>query len=344
MEENSGKTYVVILNYNGWEDTVECLDSVLLSQHIPYRIVVVDNNSANLSVENILDWAKKSVETVLVVGPDPDNNELYVRSNVAGHGRISGLDQASATGNERHFAHPLVIIQTRKNGGFAYGNNIGINFALQQADCEYIWLLNNDTVILPNTLYELVSYFTRTRQKEKLGILGCIQRFYSDPTTVQAVAGAFDKWKARIWNVGAGSRFLGSNTEIPRCDYVYGASMMLSRECITEVGVLNEEYFMYFEEIDYAVRAKKKGYSWSVCRDASILHKYRASASREGEEFKEYYLRRNIIKFYKLYYPRLVIIPLTKLLLIILRNLFRGRRFEALYVRIIKESLHEYLN
>ena len=344
MEENNGKTYVVILNYNGWEDTVECLESVLRSQHISYRIVVVDNNSVDSSVENILEWAKKSVEAAVVVGLDPDNNELYVRSNVAGHGGVADVDQASATGNEGHLALPLVIIQARKNGGFAYGNNIGINFALHQADCEYIWLLNNDTVIFPNTLSILVSYFTQIRQKEKLGILGCIQRYYSDPSTVQAVAGAFDKWKARVWNVGEGSRFLGADTEIPRCDYVYGASMMFSRECVAEVGFLNEEYFMYFEEIDYAVRAKIKGYGWAVCRDASILHKYRASVSREGEEFKEYYLRRNIFKFYKLYYPRLVIIPLTKLLLIILRNLFRGRRFEALYVRIIKESLHEYVN
>ena len=344
MEENNSKTYVVILNYNGWEDTVECLESVLRSQDTSYRIVVVDNNSVDSSAENILKWAKNSQESAVVVGIDPDNNKLYVRSNVAGHGGVAVVDQASATGDEGNLVHHLVIIQSRINGGFAYGNNMGINFALQQADCEYIWLLNNDTVILPNTLSELVSYFKRTRQKEKLGILGCIQRFYCDPTTVQAVAGAFDKCKARVWNVGEGSRFLGADTEISRCDYVYGASMMLSRECVAEVGLLNEDYFMYFEEIDYTMRAKMKGYGWSVCRDASILHKYRASVSREGEEFKEYYLRRNIFKFYKLYYPRLVIIPLTKLLLIILRNLFRGRKFEALYVRIIKESLHEYAN
>ena len=341
MEANGGKTYVVILNYNGWEDTVECLKSVLRSQHVSYRIVVVDNNSVDSSTENILQWAKKRVEEIVVLGIDPDNNDLHVRSNVAGHSRVADVDQTSATGTEGHFAHTMVIIQTRNNGGFAYGNNIGINFALHQADCEYIWLLNNDTVILPNTLYELVRHFTLARQKEKLGILGCIQRFYNDPSTVQAVAGAFDKWTARVWNVGAGSQFLGAETEISRCDYVYGASMLLSRECVVAVGLLNEDYFMYYEELDYAMRAKKKGYSWTVCRGTSILHKYRASVSRENNEFTEYYLRRNLLKFYKLYYPRLIIIPLTKLLLIILRNRFHDRRFEALYFRIIKESMRK---
>jgi len=155
------KVYIIILNYNGWKDTIECLESVLKNDYKNYQIIVVDNNSPNNSMDYIINWADGKQEVVYDENsqlkylsqpfePKPLDYVFYTKEEA-----LSGGDREK----EVKLNNPIIFIQAGENGGFAAGNNIGIKYALAKDDFEYVWLLNNDTVIKTNSLSNMVSRF-----------------------------------------------------------------------------------------------------------------------------------------------------------------------------------------
>ena len=108
---------IIILNWNGWQDTIECLESIFQISYPNYQIIVVDNGSTDGSAAKIRDWAE-------------------------GKGIIEN--------------NKLVLIEQRENLGFARGNNVGIRYALDRRVADYILILNNDTVVAPDFLTHLV--------------------------------------------------------------------------------------------------------------------------------------------------------------------------------------------
>ncbi|MFP3942394.1 MAG: glycosyltransferase family 2 protein, partial [Alphaproteobacteria bacterium] len=129
---------VVLVNWNGWRDTVECLESLLRSDYPNFQAVVCDNGSTDGSVEKLASWARGEA-----VWPGPLSPELAplstpplpkpVRLEVVSPGEDPG---------ERARATDVVVIDTRENLGFAGGNNAGIRFALAQPEVRFVWLLN----------------------------------------------------------------------------------------------------------------------------------------------------------------------------------------------------------
>src|SRR5271170_2058279 len=145
--------YVILLNWNGWRDTIECLESVFRLDHQRITVILCDNASSDKSMEKIEDWASGRIAAScssadlarLVLPPIPKPISCdYVRTSRAG--------TASPSPDVR-----LVLIQTGANLGFAGGNNVGIRYALSRDDCDYVWLLNNDTVVEPNSLSAMLS-------------------------------------------------------------------------------------------------------------------------------------------------------------------------------------------
>ncbi len=312
MSSHTTNIYIVILNYNGWQDTVECLESVLRSSYRRFSIVVVDNCSTDESLDRIRSCLR---------------------------GRDDVRQEFPSGDKENDHSIGVEVIKAPYNGGYAYGNNLGIQFALSRADCSHAWLLNNDTLVDPESLGGLMAEFDRLARSQKLGLLGCVQRYHSDPGVIQAVAGGFNKWKSRFWNIGAGDAYSEGGLVVPDFAYVYGASMLISRQCLEEVGQLNEDYFMYFEEIDFAERAKKAAYALGVAPAVSILHKYRSTVSKQSTGFQEYYMRRNTIGFYRVHYPLLVIIPLLKILALAMKYTFSDLELTRIYLRAVGDSL-----
>ncbi len=152
------KIYIIILNYNGWKDTIECLESVLKNDYENYQIIVVDNDSPNNSMEYIINWAKGKQEVIYDENSQlkhlsqpfeskPLEYVLYTKEEA-----LNGGDKEK----ESKLNNPIIFIQSGENGGFAAGNNIGIKYALTKDDFEYVWLLNNDTVVDEYALYNLV--------------------------------------------------------------------------------------------------------------------------------------------------------------------------------------------
>ena len=260
--------YIILVNWNGWRDTIECLESVFRLSSPAFRVIVCDNDSEDGSLERIADWAGGRLEAGcsnpdlrhLSSPPCPKPIPLL---------QITPSDlPVSATRNEK-----LVLISTGANLGFAGGNNVGMRFALAAGDVEYVWLLNNDTVVDPAALTALIGTMV---QEPRAGICGSTLLYYDRPGVVQAMGGSvYNLWTARGGHIGLGTRWHGSPSHESaegRMNYVVGASMLVRRQFLVEIGFMNESYFLYFEEIDWALRARGR-FSLAYAPQSIVYHK-----------------------------------------------------------------------
>lgn len=329
------KVYIVILNYNGWKDTIECLESVLKSDYVNYQIIVVDNDSPNDSMKYIINWAEGKQEVIY-----PDKSQLKYLSQPHEDKPLAYRVYNETEIYLNDFKEKVVVdnngiifIQSNKNKGFASGNNIGINYALSKDDFEYIWLLNNDTVIKKNTLSNLVKSFEQKSKTQRLAILGAVQYYYHDPRKIQAVAGGFNKWLGKFWNY---DQLKISQNDIA---YIYGASMLIRKNVFKEVGLLNEEYFMYYEEIDLAEKIKVHDYSMDVDMSIAIFHKHGGTTSTLDSDFRIYFLEKNKIVFYKKYYKFLVGIPILNVFRNMLKVSIKEKKVKWIYLKALQDGL-----
>ena len=303
------KVYIIILNYNGWADTIECLESILRNDYPNYQVIVVDNNSPNNSMEYIKAWAEGKLD--VCVNPDHPLKKLsfppvakpipyifYTRDEAENGGDLEKeemLKEKIPAGTT--IKYPLVFIQTGDNLGFAGGNNVGIRYALAKDDFEYTWLLNNDTVIEKDSLSSLVSYAA----KNDLGISGSVLMYYHDPNKVQAYGGTTNKF------LGIVKHIKNINDIEKKLDHIVGASFLINKKVIKKIGLLPEEYFLYLEETDYCFNARNYGFKLGIAIDSNVYHKEGASIGSSSKdnnnksEFADLLFIKNRIKFHKKY-------------------------------------------
>lgn len=219
----------------------------------------------------------------------------------AGFVRLTA-DEAVAVGvADRLRSATIVLLDNGANLGFAGGNNPGIRLALEDADCTHVWVLNNDTVVRPDALRQALA---RMRADPRVGLCGSTLLYFDDPGVVQALGGArYSRWTGRSRHVGA---FLPAQ-EVPAdgraveasLSYVVGAAMLVSRDFVEHVGLMQDDYFLYFEEIDWATRGVghfRLGYA----PGSVVLHKEGASigtAAGGGSPLSLYFLYRNRLRF-----------------------------------------------
>lgn len=269
---------VLILNWNGWRDTIECLESIQQSVGVSFRIVVCDNDSLDHSLDKIVVWA--------TAGGKP-----FVR-----YDRV----QAESGGQAEESA-PLVLIQTGANLGFAGGNNVGLRYCLAHGGFDYVWVLNNDTVVAPDALAQLVA---RMQRDPAIGMCGSKLIFYHQPGQVQAYGGsAFDARRGVVVPIGQFSP-VDASCDVAAVEaqtaYVVGASMLVSTPFLQSVGLMCEDYFLYFEEIDWAFRARGK-FTLAYADASVVWHKeggsIGSSSIKEPSATSTKYLYRNRVIF-----------------------------------------------
>ena len=185
--------YVLVLNWNCWADTVECLESVFRSDYPNYRVIVCDNGSADGSLEHIAAWAEgRGDVAVTPAHPRPALVSPPVPKPVPF--RCFDRAAAEAGGSGSAVQTPLVLIDNGQNLGYAGGNNVGLRYALARDDFSYVWLLNPDTVVAPEALSRMVS---EMEAAAAAGLCGSTVLFYDEPDRVQALGGAaYYKWFA----------------------------------------------------------------------------------------------------------------------------------------------------
>jgi len=330
------KVSIIILNWNGWQDTIECLESVLRNNYTNYQVIVIDNNSSDCSMDYIKAWA----EGELNVRINPDNSlrdlsyppvrkpipYVYYSKEEAEKGgnpeKEKELEKTIRNNNTVTMQSPLIFIQTGSNLGFAGGNNVGIRYALKQ-DCDYILTLNNDTIMAKDALDVMVGFMDETPSAGACGARlfypdGSPQQSYGNfPTIRRMFVHLFPLYKLfpRKWfrNFKRLSVTPGENIREPiKVDYPSGACLMVRREVIDAVGFMDERFFAYCDETDWCYRMMKAGWERYYFPKAEILHYC-------GASFKNMPLERRILslkskfKFFKKHYSAFKVVFMCSL-------------------------------
>jgi GT2 family glycosyltransferase len=312
------RVYVVIVNWNGWTDTVECLESVFRSDYPDYRVLVCDNASSDGSLERIRAWADGRLEA-----PPPRASSLRHLSTPPVPKPLRYV--VGSTEGSIHAAVPLALIPTGSNLGFAGGNNVALRLALARDDFEYAWLLNNDTVVEPDALRELVS---RMGAKPEAGMCGSTLRFYEPPHEVQAYGGAtYNRWFAIPHNINRLREGDDTARIESRLAYVMGASILVSKPFLREIGLMSEDYFLFFEELDWATRARGR-YWLAYAPESRVYHKSGRSTGLSGSNYSktgDFYMNRSQLVYARRHTPWLIPFILLRHLLVLGNSLVRWR-------------------
>ena len=301
---------VVLVNWNGHRDTIECLESLLRQEIGDIVVLVVDNGSSDGSIAALTAWAA-APEPPQPLGPPwrnlPDRRlRPPVLITLPPHGDIA----ACAPGT-------IAVVPTGANLGFAGANNVGMAMARRDPRIGHIWLLNNDTVVAPDALTRLR---TAASARPKVAIWGSCLMYYDRPDIVQGVAGFFKPWLARGGHLGIGQTraTLPAVAQIEAAmAYVLGAAMFLPIATYDAAGPMSESYFLYYEEPDWAARLPEPRHQ-SVALDAVVYHKeggsIGSSSRTRPSDTSLYYLNRNLIRFMWRWHPAWAVLSYARIL------------------------------
>jgi GT2 family glycosyltransferase len=238
---------VIVVNWNGWRDTIECIQSLKNLDYSNFRIIVVDNCSNNESVREI------------------------------------------------SCQHPEVtLIRAPRNLGFAGGNNLGILHALE-SDPKYLWLLNNDTVVVPHALRALVELADGHPGHH---FYGSWITFYSRPDRVWFGGGVYRPLTGYISVAHFGDRVAdcpspGASYET---DWITGCSLLVRAASIREIGLMDDSFFLYREEVEWQLRRAPRHPRAMMLGEGLVRHKVGASTGTTRSYLGRLFMSRNFIK------------------------------------------------
>lgn len=261
---------VIMINFNSYEYTLDCIWSFKSSLYKNFEIIVIDNAS---------------------------------------------LEDSSKEFQKLTFPYPVKWIRTEKNLGFAGANNVGI----ENATGEFLFFINNDTEITPSLLTQLIEIM---QTDPSIGLLSPKILFFG--TNIIQYAG-YSPLSAFMKNhaIRYGTEDSAHLTGIVQTHYAHGAAMITTRSVVEQCGKMPEQYFLYYEELDWSETIKSHGYNIFVHLDAIIYHKESQSIGK-ASPLKLYYNTRNrvlfarrnfsLLKAISFYFYSVIIFPIKSLL------------------------------
>ncbi len=320
--KGAAKVYIVVLNWNGWEDTLACLESILRSDYPTFRVIVCDNASTDGSPERIKAWAAGKLESLSApAGIERRYSPIAKPIACLEITRVEAQTAAHSLPDVQ-----LTLLHTGGNLGYAGGNNMGLRYALARGDADYCWVLNNDLVIAPDALSRVVE---RMAEQPEAGLCGSVLLDYHAPDRIQALGGAiYNPWLGTHRAIGAGTSAGGKidrEAVERRMSYVIGAAMFVSRRWLDEIGLLCEDYFLYFEEIDWAIRSRGR-FALAFAPRSRVYHKGGASTGRPSQSpAADYLALRNRLRFTRNRIPWALPTVWLGFLLVLANRLRRGQ-------------------
>ena len=304
---NNPKVSIVVLNWNGWEDTIECLESLYQITYPNYEVIVVDNDSKDDSIEKIKDYAKGKIKVESKFFKYNTNNKpIKVFEYTEEEAKTVGSRTEKI--NSLPSNKKIILIKNKKNYGYTGGNNIGIRYCLINSKTDYFLILNNDTVVASDVLSEMINV---AESDSTIGIAGPKTFFYDDPQRFQSVGIDINLTWGKHKHIGTHEIDHGQFDQINKeRDAVQGSCFLVRKEVIEKIGILDEDYFCYWDEIDYCFRVSKAGYRIVYTTKAKIWHKsfvrikpwYKALRKRDQGDIAlhaVYFSARNNLKFMK---------------------------------------------
>ena len=233
------KVGIVISNYNGWQDTVQCLASLQKQTCQDFEIILLDDASTNDSVQQL----------------------------------------------QQRLPANTVFLPQQANSGFAAVNNVGMRRALADG-CDWVLLLNNDTVAAPDFLETLL-------RQTPAGAVSCPKMLFLDPPDeIWFAGGELDRTTGKVRHLGGHEKDGPAFAEKKQVSFITFCCVLLPRQVIEQVGFLDETLFMYCEDVDYCIRLADAGVPLWFLPDARIWHKAGGSA---GGMLSVYYITRNTL-------------------------------------------------
>lgn len=280
---------IIIVNYNGETDTLECLESLeslKVQSEISFQTFLVDNGSKNpLRQADIQKY----------------NIEYY----------------------------PL-----NENFGFAGGNNYALKSAIKTG-YDYYALINNDTIIDADSVIKIVKELDK---RPDIGIGGIVNYYYSNPNKIWQAGAKLNKFFFRFKSIRSVDN-QSSTFEI--VDYVPGSSFFIRNDLISKIGMLDEDYFAYYEESDYCMRCQKAGFKVAYLPTSRILHKVGKSST---SVIRQYLRDRNHLHFCSLYGNKyqMLMVYLQIVVIAVINFIKKGCNFG--FLKYLKYSIIDFKN
>jgi GT2 family glycosyltransferase len=321
--DNDPFVAIILVNWNNWEDCVECIDTLLAQNYRKCRIFIVDNASQDESLKNIADWCHTPIPRA--TWRRHDGVERWTSRVPLQTISCSNFGASDCSPSAQIDAICVTLIESNTNLGFAGGCNLGIQAALA-ATFEFVWLLNTDTVVHRDALGALIA---RARRDPGIGMVGSTIRYYDDPQTIQAMGGGrLDPARAAARHIGEGLSLehLPKSGECVEHDlsFVFGASMLVSRSLIETVGLMAEDYFLYYEELDWAMRSSAH-FRLGYAPDSHVFHKSGRSSSKVLPIYAATLYYRNRVRFISRFFPQFLGAAKRSLIVEFFRATLKGR-------------------
>ncbi len=271
------KVAVIILNWNGWEDTIDLMESLRRATYEPLLIIIIDNASTNDSVFHIEQW----------LFTNPVSYSVEDRDNI----------KPCLTDDKQHF----LFVKSAVNLGFCAGNNLGMEWAVQSG-AQYFLVLNNDTLVSPDFLQPMIAV---AEQDERVGLVGGIITYCDEPDTIWWAGGKFNRFLDNERLLDRQPLTDLHHHEPFETEWVSGCMMLIPSRIYKQFGGYVEAYFIWSEEWDYSLMVSKNGYRLMVAPQSRVCHKVGRSLGimkplnyyygiRNGLMFKRKYLSRYI--------------------------------------------------
>ena len=288
---NSLKVTIIILNWNGWKDTIECLESIYQIDYPNFNIIIIDNLSTDESILKIKEycWGKIELKSDFFEYSKKNKPIDIIELSKEEIEHSSYNPEVKSSKQNRN----IILIKNNKNYGFAEGNNIGIKYALKYLSPNYVLLLNNDTVVDKYFLNELIKV---TDINDKISILGPTIYWYNHKTKIQSAGVKLYPKLGHQKILGLNKIDKGQFKDVSQVNYVSGCALLAKSEIFNKIGFLDIDYFLYWEEADWCFRASNAGYQIFHVPNAKIWHKGSVSSTSSN---KIYYVTRNMFWFVK---------------------------------------------
>ena len=269
------------MTYNSADVIEDCLSSLKSSDHQELKIVLVDNCSPDETVNSIRNF---------------DRGDLTYQE-------VSSEQAAQANSSDQF---DITLIASQQNTGFAGGVNQGLVYLLNDPGIDLFWVLNPDVMVAPDTAKQ---YALRAKEVGEFGLMGGRILYVSPANVIQTDGGMINPRTGICSGIHAG---MPATTPPPKYatgqDFVPGASIVTSRQFLETVGLMDEDYFLYYEEVDWAFR---RGQLKLIHAPKAVVRHHGGTAigsasidRKQGSALSNYFNYRNRMRFMRKYYAR----------------------------------------
>ena len=246
----SSAIVIVVLNWNGAEDTLACLDSLQTLAYPNFQVVVVDNGSTDDSLAKLQGY---------------------------------------------HASFPMTILATGSNLGYAGGNNVGTRYAMDHG-ADFVLLLNNDTTVAPDLLDRLI---TSAGRNADAGVFSARVLYFDAPARVWFDGARWNESSLQLEWPGQGAPEAELGMDEHDTDYASGAALFFRADVVRKIGLLDEAFFLVWEEVDWCFRARAAGWRIIVVPEARVRHKIGVSFGNESSPLRTYFSTRNELLWFQ---------------------------------------------